>query len=95
MKRYELEPNSRIEYHQHPWDHVFYCLEGSGLVYEKPNKVWDIPKQHIITAGTALHIPGTIPHSILNVSLMKKFSFLSIIPLEWEDEEHRIEVEEP
>ena len=96
LKRYELEPNSRIEYHSHPWDHIFYGLEGSGLVYEKASKLnEDMPKQHVLNAGTALYLPGAIYHSILNVSLLKKFSFLSIIPLEWTDEEHRIEVEEP
>lgn len=90
MKRYIIAPKSEISNHRHPWEHLIYILDGAGIIQERDGLKENL-QQHLAYKGKAYHIPIGTNHSILNPSLMKPLIFLSIIPIEFDEEETRIE----
>jgi len=54
-----VEPGGYSKLHKHEWEHGFYFLSGIGIM-----EVGD--EKDDVTAGTAVHVPGWIPHKISN-----------------------------
>lgn len=72
LRQLELEPGGHTPYHNHPWEHEVYVLEGSGRINSK-----DGPK--VLEKGSvALVMPGE-EHQFENTG-DTDFKFLCIIP---------------
>ncbi len=74
MRLFEVPRGGVIEEHSHEWEHEIFVLEGSGLV-----KVGDCV--HEVSPGSALFIPGEVPHSYMNGDEIP-LRFICIVPNE-------------
>ncbi len=68
----EIEPGSNTPYHQHPWEHEVFVLDGKGAVKSEKG---EIP----IEAGKSIYVPPDELHQFINKgdSVLR---FICIIP---------------
>ena len=72
VRHCEIEPDGYSPYHQHPWEHEIYVLEGNGsAIGDKESKS--------IRAGDSISIPSEEVHQIKNTG-NKPLKILCMIP---------------
>ena len=72
MRHFEIESDGYSPYHNHPWEHEIFVLEGKGTVIgDKETKA--------ISPGDSISIPANETHQIRN-SGKKTLTLLCIIP---------------
>ncbi|RLE54235.1 MAG: cupin [Candidatus Methanomethylicota archaeon] len=73
MRLFETDRNGNSPYHQHPWEHEIFILEGEGkLIVED--------REYNIKEGYAIYIPPNLKHTIKNTG-EGKLKFICIIPV--------------
>lgn len=72
MRLFEMEPDGHSPFHNHPWEHEIFILEGEGVAF-------DGTKEKEIKAGDAIFIPPNEKHQLRNNS-KKTLKFLCLIP---------------
>lgn len=74
MRIIELEPDGYSPKHSHPWPHINYMVEGSGvLMIEGEN--------HPVTQGSYAFVPANADHQFKNTG-KAPFRFICIVPKE-------------
>ncbi len=72
MRLFEVGEGGRTPFHQHPWEHEVYILEGEGrLEFENDKK--DFSK------GYFIFVPEGKKHSFINTG-ESKLKFLCVVP---------------
>ena len=72
VRHCEIEPDGYSPYHNHPWEHEMFVLEGKGIVIgDKEAKA--------ISPGDSISIPANETHQIKN-SGEKTLRILCMIP---------------
>jgi quercetin dioxygenase-like cupin family protein len=72
VRHFEIESDGYSPYHNHPWEHEIFVLEGKGTVIgDKETKA--------ISPGDSISIPANETHQIRN-SGKKTLTLLCIIP---------------
>jgi quercetin dioxygenase-like cupin family protein len=74
VRHFEFEPDGYSPYHNHPWEHEIFVLEGKGTVIGDKET-----KPISISPGDSISIPADETHQIRN-SGKKKLKLLCIIP---------------
>ncbi|UCC58569.1 MAG: cupin domain-containing protein [Candidatus Bathyarchaeum sp.] len=72
MRLFELEAGGHSPFHNHPWEHEVFILEGEGLVVSEEKEVK-------FNAGDIIFIPQNEKHQLKNNS-EKLVKFLCLIP---------------
>lgn len=77
MRVFTLEPGGYTPYHQHPWEHENYVLNGSGVMVDGQGN------HHPIEAGDfAIVVPNEM-HQFRNTS-QEPLQFICLVPKEYE-----------
>lgn len=72
MRLFEMEPGGHSPFHNHPWEHELFILEGEGLVVGED-------KQTKLSPRTAVFVPPNEKHQFKNNS-KKTLKFLCLVP---------------
>lgn len=72
MRLFELQPAAQTPWHQHPWEHEVFVLEGEGIVKSEQG-------EHIITAGSVVFVQPNEYHQF-KAHPEKPLKFLCLIP---------------
>jgi quercetin dioxygenase-like cupin family protein len=72
MRLFEVEPGGHSPFHNHPWEHEVFILEGEGLVVGGKG-------EKKLKAGDAVFVPPNEQHQFKNNS-KKKLKFLCLVP---------------
>lgn len=72
MRLFELQPNSQTPWHQHPWEHEVFVLEGEGTVKSDQG-------EHKLVAGTVVFVQPNEWHQF-KAHPEKPLKFLCLIP---------------
>jgi len=59
VRHIEIEPDGYSPYHNHPWEHEIFVLEGSGTAFGEK-------RVESISVGDLISIPGEEIHQIKN-----------------------------
>lgn len=74
MRIVELEADGFSPAHAHPWPHINYMLEGSGILSMDG-------QEHPVRTGAYAYVPANCHHQFKN-SGSGKFRFICIVPKE-------------
>ena len=74
MRIVELGPDGHSPRHKHPWPHINYMVEGSGMLYVDGD-------EHPVKAGSFAFVPAGAEHQYKN-SGQGMFRFICIVPKE-------------
>jgi len=77
MRLFEVEPDGYMPWHQHPWEHEVFILEGEGAVKGKEGETG-------FKAGDVLFVPPMEWHQFRNTS-NSVLKFLCLIPYKKQD----------
>lgn len=72
MRVFEVEPGGYSPYHEHPWEHEVFILEGQGLLVQGNNEV-------PFSKGDVIFIPPDEEHQLRNIS-KEPLEFICLIP---------------
>jgi len=61
MRLFEIEPDGFTPYHDHPWEHEIFILEGEGIVVSEE-------KENNFKTGDVIFIPRNERHQFKNNS---------------------------
>lgn len=75
---FTVEPDGFTPYHQHPYEHMNYCIEGEGALVNEAGE-----EQPIIQGDFALVLPNE-KHQYRNKSAKKDFVMICGVPKEFE-----------
>lgn len=75
---FTLEPKGFTPYHQHPYEHMNYCIEGEGALVNEAGE-----EQAIVQGDFALVMPDE-KHQYRNKSANKQFVMICGVPKEFE-----------
>jgi quercetin dioxygenase-like cupin family protein len=75
---FTLEPNGHSPYHQHPFEHVNYIIEGHGALVTESGEEREIKK-----GDFAMVLPHE-KHQYKNVSASEPFVMICAVPKEYE-----------
>ena len=75
MRFFELGPGGSTPYHQHPWEHEVFIIEGEGA------RVDEADKEHPLRPGSAIFIPPNEWHCFVNKG-ETTLKFLCLVPTE-------------
>ena len=73
MRLFEVEPGGHSPFHNHPWEHEVFILEGGGVVVDED-------KQRRFKAGDVVFVAPNEKHQFKNNSA-KMLRFLCIVPI--------------
>ncbi|MER3501941.1 MAG: hypothetical protein IMHGJWDQ_001571 [Candidatus Fervidibacter sp.] len=73
MRLFELSPGAATPWHQHPWEHEVFVLEGEGVVRSEQG-------EHPLKGGTVVFVPPNEWHQFRNTHPEKPLKFLCLIP---------------
>ncbi len=73
MRLFELQPYAETPWHQHPWEHEIFVLDGEGIVRSEKG-------EHNLQEGTAVFVPPNEWHQFRNTHPEKPLRFLCLIP---------------
>jgi len=73
MRLFEMEPGGNSPFHNHPWEHEVFILNGEGLVVGKGH-------ESKFREGDVVFIPSSEWHQFKNNS-QKTVMFLCIVPI--------------
>ena len=74
MRLFEIKPNGYTPFHEHPWEHEVFVLNGEGMVRSQNSEVK-------FKKGDVIFIPPNEKHQFLNKS-KNGIQFLCMIPYE-------------
>ena len=72
MRIFELEPGGHTPYHQHPFEHENYIMDGKGELVREDGK-------EPLKVGDIVFIPGGVMHQYRNAG-KEVFRFICLIP---------------
>jgi quercetin dioxygenase-like cupin family protein len=72
MRLFEMEPGGHSPFHNHPWEHEVFILEGEGIVVGGK-------EEKKFKAGDAVFVPPKEQHQLKNNG-KKKLKFLCLVP---------------
>ena len=72
MRIFELEPGGHTPYHQHPFEHENYIMDGKGELVREDGK-------EPLKPGDIVFIPGGVMHQYRNAG-KEVFRFICLIP---------------
>jgi quercetin dioxygenase-like cupin family protein len=72
MRVFEVEPGGYSPYHEHPWEHEVFILEGQGNLVQGNN---EFP----FSKGDVIFIPPDEEHQLRNTS-KEPLEFICLIP---------------
>lgn len=73
MRLFEMEPKGYSPFHNHPWEHEVFILEGEGLVVGEKHETK-------FRAGDVIFIPPNEKHQFKNNG-EKTVKFLCVVPI--------------
>jgi len=73
MRLFEMEPGGYSPFHNHPWEHEVFILEGEGLVVDEE-------RERKFRTGDAIFIPPNEKHQFKNKG-EKTVKFLCVVPI--------------
>ena len=73
MRLFELQPGATTPWHQHPWEHEVFVLEGEGVVRTEQG-------EQPLTANTVVFVPPNEWHQFRNTHPERPLKFLCLIP---------------
>ncbi len=73
MRLFELQPGASTPWHQHPWEHEVFVLDGEGIVRSEKG-------EQGLQAGTVVFVPPNEWHQFRNTHPEKVLRFLCLIP---------------
>ena len=73
MRVFELEPGGYTPYHEHPWEHEVFVLEGEGVVVGEGGREWPI------RPGTVVFVAPNEPHQFRNTG-NTTLKFICLVP---------------
>jgi quercetin dioxygenase-like cupin family protein len=73
MRIFELKPGFASPYHDHPWEHEVYVLEGCGTALNEAGE------KNTIQKGDVIFIPSNERHRIENTGTVP-FQFICLVP---------------
>ena len=73
MRLFEIEPGGNTPWHAHGWEHVIYCVEGSGALKSENGEAKFGP-------GDALLVEPDEEHNFVNVG-DAPLKFICVVPL--------------
>jgi len=73
MRLFEMEPGGYSPFHNHPWEHEVFILEGDGIVVGEE-------LERKFRAGNAIFIPANEKHQFKNDG-EKSVKFLCLVPI--------------
>ena len=74
MRMIELEADGYTPHHTHPWPHINYVVEGSGILHIDG-------QDRSVSSGSYAYVPANTIHQFKN-SGIGKFRFICIVPKE-------------
>jgi len=72
MRLFELQPGAETPWHQHPWEHEVFVLDGEGVVKSEQG-------EHQLAAGSVVFVPPNEWHQF-KAHPEKPLKFLCLIP---------------
>ena len=72
MRLFEVEPGGHSPFHNHPWEHEVFILEGEGLVVSEEG-------ERKVSAGNVIFISPNEKHQLKNNG-KKTLKFLCLVP---------------
>ena len=75
---FTLEPNGHTPYHQHPFEHLNYIIEGKGVAVTESGEELEINK------GDFVLVHPNEKHQYKNKSTSDSFIFICAVPKEYE-----------
>jgi quercetin dioxygenase-like cupin family protein len=75
---FTMEPGGHTPYHQHPFEHVNYIIEGEGVLVDKDGV------QHPLKKGDFALVSPDEKHQYRNSSSQKSMSMICAVPKEYE-----------
>ena len=72
MRIFEVEPGASTEYHQHPWEHEVFVLEGTATVRHKDGET-------VVEAGMCVYVEPNEIHCFENRGYSPA-KFICVIP---------------
>jgi len=75
MRFFEVGPGGSTPYHQHPWEHEVFVVEGEGACVDEARN------EHPVWSGCAVFIPPNEWHCLVNKG-ETALKFLCIVPTE-------------
>jgi quercetin dioxygenase-like cupin family protein len=74
---FSVEPEGHTPYHQHPFEHLIYVLEGNGVLVSEN-------KENPVQQGNFLLVLPDEMHQLKNVSDSDTFKFICAVPKDYE-----------
>jgi len=74
MRLFTLKDGGNTPRHSHPWPHINYIVEGSGILFLEG-------KNYPVSEGSIAYVPSGALHQFSN-SGKEDFSFICIVPEE-------------
>ncbi len=74
MRLFTLGAKGETPRHKHPWPHINYVVQGSGILYLEG-------RDHRIEAGSIAYVPSDAEHQFMNDS-GSELAFICIVPEE-------------
>ena len=74
MRVFEIEPQGTTPYHNHPWEHEIFILEGKGNVVLKEKEI-------VCQKGDVIFIPPLEEHCFKNTS-SGKMELICVVPIQ-------------
>jgi quercetin dioxygenase-like cupin family protein len=78
LRVFTIEPGGYTPYHQHPYEHMNFIIEGEGVLVNEAGE-----QQPMKAGDFALVLPGE-KHQYRNASLKKDFKMICGVPKEFE-----------
>jgi quercetin dioxygenase-like cupin family protein len=75
---FTVEPGGYTPYHQHPYEHMNYIIEGEGVLVNKAGE------QKVLKAGDFAIVLPNEKHQYRNVSKNRPFKMICGVPKEFE-----------
>ena len=72
MRLFDIAPGENTPYHQHPWEHEVFIVEGSGEL-----RTADTPQP--FSTGEAVYVPPNAMHQFRNTG-PNRLKFICVIP---------------
>jgi len=73
MRFFEVGPGGATPYHQHPWEHEVFVVEGEGACVDEARK------EHPLRPGSAIFVPPNEWHCFTNKGKVP-LKFLCLVP---------------
>lgn len=78
LRVFTVEPGGYTPYHSHPWEHINYILNGSGVMVDEAGS------EYPISAGNYAFVAPNEKHQFRNKSGDEELQFICLVPKERE-----------